>query len=655
MKKLNKAISILCALMMAMSLISLPAAAETTDLTELYKKKDVKTEWSAEEATVVDLSALTESLVITEEGEWVLSGETSYPVIIEAGEKDDVRLILNGVTINSSSGPAIYEKTGDKVIITLAEGTVNTLTDQTSLKDGDDTIAAPLYTEDDLSINGNGTLIINGTTGHGINCKADLIIASGNLRVTSVKDGIRARNSVLIMDGKIVVAAQGDGITATREDKEGKGWIVLAGGNIQITTGEGAGEEIPLSASGMMNGMDWGNGKGGRGNLFGNTSTSSATSDGASVKGVKAATDITVMGGTLVLDCEDDGLHANNITITGGNITISTGDDGMHADTDLVISGGTLNIPRSHEGLEGYNVTVSGGDITILSDDDGINAAGGKDSSGLTTAWGGRDNFNSEMDNGSLLSITGGTLSITAGNDGLDSNGSVAVSGGVIGIWTATNQMDGSLDYNGTGTMTGGTVIIANSITGNSMSYSLNGTSFMSLTLESAAAEGTEIILLDAAGKVIGSFAPQCSFQNIIVASSLLEAGAQCSIMVGGEIVYSGAYTANVSNDGSFANMSFGNMGGFGGGRGGMGGNMGGNMGGDTNGNNGNEGGMPTMPDGTAPDGNMPTLPDGTAPDGNMPTMPDGTATDGGMPGGNMPGGGFGGGMGGGFGGGGRR
>ncbi len=591
MKKVKRFVSILSALMLALSLISLPALAEeTVDLTTLYKNKDVTTDWSGAEATAVDLSALESSLIITTGGEWVLSGETAYPVIIEAGEEDDVRLILNGAAITCSEGPAILEKSADKLILTLAEGTVNTLTDAASLTEGEETWAAAVCAEDDLSINGSGTLIVNGSAGHGIQSKADLIIAGGVLQVTALKDSIRGKNSVLVLDGEITVVSQGDGITAIRDDKEGKGWVLIADGTLNITTGSGAGEDISLSgASAMAGGFQ------GRGGMGSWSSTAAEATDSASVKGIKAATDLTVLGGTLVLNTEDDGLHANNITVSGGTLTIRSGDDAMHADTDLIVSDGTVNVEKCTEGLEGYNITVSGGNITILSSDDGLNAAGGTDSSGTAGTWGGMDNFNSEMDNGSLLSITGGTLSITAGNDGIDSNGDISITGGVIGVWTASNDVDGALDFNGTATMTGGTLIIANATATTSLAAAPSGTPLMAVSLDQTFASGTVIELKDGSGNTLGTFAPQSSYTNIIIASSALAEGDSLTLTAGGTTVYSGTFTANVTTG----------MGGFGGG---MGGGFGGGMGGGFGGGPGENSGSFTpgqMGGGTLPSGGM--------------------------------------------------
>ncbi len=326
----------LCAVLLVAGALCMIAVAESgTDLSDYYKQKDIDASWSETNATAVNLSELKEPLVISAPGDYVLSGETVYPIVIEASKSDDIRLILNGAAISSASGPAILEKTADKLILTLAEGTENTLSDQTSVPVGDDLAAAAIYAQDDLSINGSGSLSVSGTVGHGIQTKADLIIGGGNLQVTSVKDAIRGRNSVLILDGGLSLSALGDGISATRDNREDKGWILIAGGTVQAVTGGGAGDGIASSA------------------------------DSGSRKGIKAATDLSILGGALSLDCEDDGLRAENISISGGDIIIRSGDDGLRARGTLFISDGSLKIPQCKEGLEGSVIIITGGTLSI--------------------------------------------------------------------------------------------------------------------------------------------------------------------------------------------------------------------------------------------------------------------------------------------------
>lgn len=536
--KVRKTLSLFLALMMLYAAPFLPAAAaETVDVTTLYKARDAEAAWSEEEARSIVLNTVENKTVrITEEGDYVLSGTLNGQVLIEAPEDAKVRLILSGVTIVSPEGPAIYEQQADKLIITLAEGTENNLTDGSPVTDEDDTIGAALYAEDDLSINGQGTLTVNGTQKHGIQSKADLIIAGGAITVTAVADGLRGRNSVLVLDGALGITCGGDGITATRTDAEGKGWIVLAGGTIQIRTGDGAGE-VQVSSKGRSGGF------GGRGGRDDWGASSGSSDSGVSQKAVKAATDLTVLGGTCTLDCADDGLHAVNITVAGGTFSIQSGDDAMHADQTLTVSAGTIDISQSYEGLEAQNVTISGGTARIFSSDDGINASGGADGSGFG-GWG-RGSGSSASESTGMLSISGGQIEVTAGGDGLDSNGSIQISGGVTGVWAATTTGEGAIDFNGSGTVSGGTLIVAS--TGGVMqdTAGLSGQTIMAFSASGSA--GETIMLRDQDGTELGSFTPGQAFDTLMISSAQLAEGDLCTVTAGEKTLYSGQVTNSLS------------------------------------------------------------------------------------------------------------
>ena len=570
---MKKLISLILVLALCLGMAALPASAEETlDVTTLYKNKDVDDTWSAD-AAVIALEGSTASsdaagveisgntVRITREGEYILSGSLQGQVVIEVAETEKVHLILNGVSIESEAGPAIYEKLSDKLIVTLAEGTVNTLSDQTAVQDGDDTIAAALYAEDDLSINGKGTLIVNGIAGNGIHSKADLVIADGTYEITSANDGIKGRNSVLVLAGSLKIQSAGDGIVSTRDDKEGKGYVVIAGGTLSITTGNGAGTVNQNTIAGRRNmGWDW---------------DSQTTSDGdsTSIKGIKAATDLTVLGGEIDINAEDDALHANRITVSGGNLQLRTGDDGLHGDTAISITGGSMNIAQSYEGIESAAVTISGGVTHVTASDDGVNATSGSGAGG----------WNREADDGSMLTISGGELYVTAGYDGLDSNGSIAITGGVVGIAAAAGMGDSYVDANGTCSVTGGTVIVAT--TGNA--GGLSGATLMAVSASGSA--GSEISLLKGDGTVLGSFVPQSSYSVILVASSELSAGDACEVRVQNQTVYSGALTGTSYSAGGFGGQG-GGFGGQGGGFGSQGGDFGG-QGGGRGGHGGGRGG----------------------------------------------------------------
>ena len=536
---------LLTALSILLGSMTLHAEAEgMPDLSTLYKNRDVDETWNIGDAQLIDLNTVQDSseIRITEKGDYVLSGTLNGQIVIEAQEDAKVRLILNGVSITGLQGPAIYEKQADKLIVTLAEGTENTLTDGPVLTDADDTIGAALYTEDDLSINGSGSLTVNGTQKHGIQSKADLIIANGSIAVNAVLDGIRSRNSVLVLDGEISVIAGGDGIASTRTDADGKGWIILAGGTVTIRTGDGAG-----AARVSANSRD---GEWGRRDDWG--SASNTADSGVSQKAVKAATDLTVLDGTFSLNCADDGLHGVNVTVSGGTFVIQSGDDAMHADKAMTVNGGNIDITQCYEGLEGEDVTVSGGTIRIIASDDGINASGGSDGSG----FGGRGRIGGFTVSGSsgMLTIAGGEIAVTAGGDGLDSNGSILISGGVTGVWAATTTGEGAIDFNGTGSLSGGTLIVAS--TGGVMrdTAGLSGQSIMAF---SASGNGGETVtVLDEAGTVLGSFIPEQGFDTLMISSARLPEGSTCTVMSGTRALFSGSMTGSMA--GAYGDDGFG-------------------------------------------------------------------------------------------------
>ena len=557
MKNLMKKLAaLLCALALVFTAAALPAAAEEEiDVTELYKKRDVEAAWDEDEAIAVTLSgnafeapagaAVTAEgsvLTISAEGTYLLSGVWNGQIRVDVDDEEKVRLILNGVTVESADGPALWELCADKLILTLAEGTVNTFIDHTAGSLEGDEIAAAIWAEDDLSINGSGSLQVTGSVKHGILSRADLIIAGGAISVTAEKDAIRGRNSVLILDGEITAVSGGDGITSTRTAKDDKGWIVIAGGTIRITAGGGAGE----AASAVNNG--WGRG-------WGDWGQSASTADGVSSKGIKAETSLSILGGEITIDSLDDALHADSVSVSGGTLSMATGDDGIHADTSLTIAGGTVSVTRSCEGLEGRYITIAGGDISVTASDDGVNATeGGTDNSG----WGGM--FAAQD---CSVTISGGNLYVNAGGDGLDSNGSIRISGGFTRVEGPTDSGNASVDYNGSCEVTGGT-LIATGAAGMMQNVSAcSGQAALLAAFSGTAGAGSEVVVTKQDGTTVASFTAAKSFQSVLITCPELQQGDTVTVTVNGTSVYSGALTSTVNGNG-------GGMGGFGGGRGGQ-------------------------------------------------------------------------------------
>lgn len=175
-----------------------------------------------------------------------------------------------------------------------------------------------------------------------------------------------------------------------------------------------------------------------------------------SSKGIKSANEVIIKSGSVHIEAYDDGIHANNdggvlenganplgnVTISGGNVTVWSNDDGIHADANLKISAGNVSVLNSYEGLEGTYIMISGGNVSVTSKDDGCNAT-------ATT--------------GAAMTVSGGTLYIYAGGDGIDSNsrtskGAIAFSGGDV-VVISTSNGNSAIDSDGGYNHTAGRVL----------------------------------------------------------------------------------------------------------------------------------------------------------------------------------------------------
>jgi hypothetical protein len=264
------------------------------------------------------------------------------------------------------------------------------------------------------------------------------------------------------------------------------------------------------------------------------TASTDTTTESDSAKGVKADQGILLNGGTLTVDSADDAIHSgDDVTVTDGAFKLTTGDDGVHADDELSIQGGTITIPSSYEGLEGRNIVVSGGEISLTASDDGLNAAGGNDSSGTQGPMGGFDQFSSQE--GVSVTISGGSLTVNSEGDGLDSNGDLTITGGDVVVYGPLNSGNGALDHNGTGTISGGTLIALSS---SGMEEGLDSSSTqgtIAVTLDSAAT-GT-VTLKDSSGKVILTTESPKEFSVVQLSASALKSGESYTLTAGDQSV----------------------------------------------------------------------------------------------------------------------
>ena len=460
---------------------------------------------------------------ITSGGTYTLSGTISDVMVTVDAKDADVNIILNGAVIKNTKGPAIYVREADKVAITLAEGTTNTLSDGTSysIKDSDSTLDAAIFSRADLTINGSGTLVLNGNYKHGIVSKDDLIISSGTLKITSNKVGLNGKDCVKINSGNITINAGSDGIRSDNDEDSSKGYVYLCGGTVNITAGnDGIQAETVVKVENVALTVKAGGG-----------SSAALTASDESYKGIKAGSDIYISGGTFNINSLDDCIHSNGtITISGGAYTLSSGDDGVHADTDLAVSGSStkLSITKSYEGIEATNLLISGGNISITASDDGLNAAGGSDASSAS----GRPGMGSFSSSTGKIVISGGTLYIKANGDGLDANGTLAITGGAITVVGPVNGDTAILDFDVSGTISGGTFIGvgASSMAQNFSSSTTQGVIMVNTGTQAA---GTLVQLTDASGAVLLSYTAEQSFACVILSHPSITQGATYTLTIG--------------------------------------------------------------------------------------------------------------------------
>lgn len=567
-----------------------------------YDDDDYYSDWENQNPVYINLNTTTaevtgsgakadgNTVTISAAGTYAVSGKLEGQIVVDAAGKGTVRIVLNGADISCSYSSPIYVKSAEKVVLSLVKGTQNSVTDGSSyaLAEGEDEPNAAIFSKDDLTINGFGTLTVNANYNNGIAGKDELKVTGGTITINSVDDGILGKDLVAVKDSDITINAKGDGIKSTNDTDADKGNIVLENGTFEIAAGS---------------------------------------------SGLQAEKDLIVLDGTFNISSTVDSIHSNStVTIYEGDFTINAEDDGIHADATVDISGGTIEITNSYEGIESAVINISGGSIRINAQDDGINVAGGKDNSSVTGRPG-QDTFSSASD--CKLSITGGNIYVNASGDGLDANGSIYMSGGTVIVDGPTNSGNGSLDYDSTFEITGGLMIAAGSagmVQTPSSQSSQNSVLVVYSQLQKA---GTLLSIQDGSGNSIATYAPAKDYQAVLVSSPDLAIDTAYQLFTGG--ASSGNPINGLYTDGTYENgtktadftltknvLSISETGGEvtagGFGQGGRGGKM----------MPGTDGQMPA--DGQRPqrhDGQMPQIPEGTAPDGTTnPTQktPDGSS-----------------------------
>lgn len=486
-------------------------------------------------------------VTITSAGTYSISG-TLYDgkIMVDTEDEEVVRLIFNGVDITSSTNAPVYIVNAERTAIILAEGTENYLTDaETYIYEDaeDDEPNAALHSKDYLTIGGDGSLTVTGNYNDGITGKDGFIINSGTISVTSVDDGIRGKDYLIVKNGNITVTANGDGLKSDNDEDTEKGYISVENGAINITT---EGDAIQAETYVLIADGDFALTSGGGSN--------NSVDEDVSQKGIKAGVGVIIDGGNFTIDSADDAVHSNDgIIINNGIFDISTGDDGMHADATLEIYGGDIRITKSYEGIESAVITIGDGNFYIVSSDDGINVAGGADGSSIDGRPGGpgqpgQGDFSSSSNY--YLYINGGYIAVYAVGDGIDVNGSIEMTDGVVIIHGPTSDANSALDYDGSFVITGGFFVGAGS-SGMAQAPGSSSTQYWALLNFSERSAGTLFHIQTNGGVELLTFSPSMRYESIVFSSPALETGTTYDVYFGGSST--GTETHGLYEGGTYA------------------------------------------------------------------------------------------------------
>ena len=544
------------------------------DTTDLFSNRDFETAYTEKESAVILLNGSTAScdsdavqinggtVTITDEGTYILSGTLEDgQIIVNAGKDDKTQLVLNGVSVHSETSAPVYVLQADKVFVTLAEGSRNTLSNGGTFTAIDENnIDAVVFSKEDITFNGAGSLTVNSPAGHGIVSKDSLTVTGGSYHIAAASHGIDGKDDVCIADGTFSVASGKDGIRAEHDEDASLGYLYIENGTFDLVSG---GDGLSASASiqiedgafcivsggGSENAPQQTSGQGGFGGHGGMRpggmpSMEEMTADSTSSKGIKGSAGLFINGGTFTVDAADDAIHSNtDITVTAGAFALATGDDGFHADRTLTVLAGAINIGECYEGLEALHIVISVGDIRADASDDGLNAAGGMDSSGFGGFRGGdvfggrggmpggKGGMPGGASNGSIL-ISGGTVHLNAGGDCIDANGTLEITGGIVTVCSAMNGDTSVLDYDRSAVISGGT-FVGSGVATMAQTFSDSEQGVITLRLGSTQKAGTEVQVKDAGDSVVFSYTPEQNYYYVIVSSPEIVKGESYSVSAG--------------------------------------------------------------------------------------------------------------------------
>ena len=467
------------------------AAGQTLDAQTHYTNEDLT--WDSSDEKTIDLANPTATdgvsvengtITITSGGTYRITGEYSGQVKIEAAKTDTVRLVLDNAKITNSTGAAINVVSAAEAIIYTAAGTTNTVADEANYTaTGDDDPDAAIYSTANLTLTGEGSLSVKGAYEEGIHTTGGLVIASGTLDVNAANTGIKGKDYVDITGGIVNVTAAQDGIKSTNTDDESLGFTRLSAGSVTISAGD---------------------------------------------DGLKAPHTLEISGGTLNIEKSNEGIEAQYINILDGDVTVNSSDDGINA---------SLKDSSSDTSSDTTSGTATTGQQTQQNQNGQVQqapAGGGAAPGGSQGSTGQNQNMPQPPTDGAMpgggggtfevvdaaINISGGTVTVNAEGDGIDSNGTATFSGGTVTVNGPTAGGNNALDSNGDLLLNGGTVTTGSTADMFEAPSSASTSGYLKITDSSALTQGSTVQVTDSSGTVVANYKITTSGVQLVLVSN---------------------------------------------------------------------------------------------------------------------------------------
>ena len=513
---------------------------EDTDVTHADDAENYRVSITGDFTVTSDTSdGVTQSgsvYTITKAGEYTVTGLLSEgQLIVDAGDEDEVTIVLNGTSITCSSGSPIYVKNASKVEIKSEENSFNEVIDnrtEATEDSSDDAGNAAIYATCDLKLVGKGALVVTGNYNNGIQSKDDLSIKNVIVKVTAVNNAVKGNNAVDIESGNIIaISAKGDGIKTSNSNISNKGnqkgIVTITGGNIDVYAacdGIDAAYVVDISGDGNLNIYTDTYSEYSEEVTSSGSSSGTSTSRNSSANKTASANTVSYVAASDTIANAPGGSGGGNMggmdgqnggnapdmnggsggNKAGGNRPGMPGDfnksgnssgqsystKGIKAESEINISGFTINISSTDDGIHANSdsgvletgedgkgtIVINGGSIAISSGDDGIHADKQLDVNdgyiNVVTSYEGLEAI--------TINLNGGKIYVYATDDGINActgdgktSPIVNVTGGYIDVTTASGDTDG-IDSNGNYVQTGGFVLVKGGSSSGNVSGSID-------------------------------------------------------------------------------------------------------------------------------------------------------------------------------------